>query len=196
MTRWILTATLLCAAMSTGCTGSDVVEVPDKIIPVDTTPPTPKASNRCYSGQSQYFSPDGASAMADPNPTAARRDSDPDKGTIDEIVFDQGNLRPTRLTLQPDGATFSATDGETFDGTISTTGATWAWEGWTYNLTMKDGSGSVEGSGKTTAKGFETEKYFIAVGARQVMIRESFEEIDCAGWEALVEQLKADASSK
>jgi hypothetical protein len=51
-------------------------------------------------------------------------------------------------------------DAASFTGTLTFTGEPWAWTGWTYDLAMADGSGTIDGSAALTAEGLSADKRF------------------------------------
>ncbi len=138
-----------------------------------------------YGGTMTVTSADGATPYGPPKPALVARTVDAAKGEIVEVVVDDGALRTT--TLHREGATqaFSATDtAKSFTGTVTMTGDAWSFTGWSYDLTMADGSGKIAGTATIGADGIRTEKFFIAPdGHKQVKIVDALAPITQADYD-------------
>ncbi len=115
-----------------------------------------------YSGTIQVTSPDGSSSYGPSKPGLVARTVDREKGLIVEVVLDKGALRSTTLARVGESNEFQAQDTDkTFTGTLTFSGAPWSWTGWSYALSMTDGSGKIEGTALITDRSLRTEKFFL-----------------------------------
>ena len=48
-------------------------------------------------------------------------------------------------------------------------GDSWSFSGWTYDLSMSDGSGKIAGSAQIDGTGIQTEKYFLAPNGEKLV---------------------------
>jgi hypothetical protein len=144
--------------------------------PTTTTPVVAvTAGTSHFAGSIQVSSADGATPYGPPKAGLVERIVDASVGTITERVLDEGKIRVATLTRLGDTQVFEATDvDKSFTGTLTFTGQGWDLTGWTYALTMTDGSGRIEGTAVIDAAGIRTEKFFVSPdGARQVKITEN-----------------------
>lgn len=143
-----------------------------------------------YEGTSATTSPDGATPFGPPVTVVVRRTTDPTTKTIDEYVVHPGEEHPATMTLQ-EGAVFAATDPKgSFKGTITYSGPAWHYTGWTYNIALTDGSGTITGTGEATATTMKTDKQFVdAGGTPRARIREDFHVIDEATFQKKLAEL-------
>jgi|JI10StandDraft_1071094.scaffolds.fasta_scaffold565675_2 hypothetical protein len=141
------------------------------------------AAVRYYVGSATTTSPDGAHAYGPATTIAARRTIDSAAGTIDEYVVHPGRAFPTHLQrgrAAGSGVVFTATDeADSFSGTVTFAGPDWAWTTWTYDLAMRDGSGTLRGEGRSDGTTIDTDKLFIdRDGQPRARIREHLAEVD------------------
>ncbi|MEW5850903.1 MAG: hypothetical protein AB2A00_19105 [Myxococcota bacterium] len=132
-----------------------------------------------YRGNSTSTSPDGSTPFGQAQETLVMRVVSPKENRILEKVRQGGRDFDTTLLRVEGSNKFTATDqGSTFTGTLTFEGQEWAWNAWTYDITMADGSGKIEGKGTLGKDGIKTEKYFVAPdGNRQVRIIEELKPI-------------------
>jgi hypothetical protein len=152
------------------------------------------ASVEWFVGTMTTTSPDGATPYGPPARVAARRAVDPARGAIEEQVVHPGEALPTTTLRRVAGSNrFEATDAAgSFTGTLELRGPEWAWDAWSYDLSMADGSGRLRGEGKLTAAGLETEKIFHAPDGRAVVrIVERLERVDAAAFAQARDELLA-----
>jgi hypothetical protein len=140
---------------------------------------------RYYVGSATTTSPDGAQAYGPAITIAARRTVDSAAGTIDEYVVHPGRAFPTRLRRGRDvgsSVAFTATDeADSFSGTVTFAGPDWAWTTWTYDLSMRDGSGTLCGEGRSDGATIDTDKLFVGPdGQPRARIREHLAEVDAS----------------
>jgi hypothetical protein len=176
----------LCAALVAGCaagagTGTSRRSTSDAV-----------ASTEYYYGTMTTTSPDGKVPYGPPAMTLVRRDVAPGDDRIVETVVQNGVTRVTTLS-RGDGATFSASaDDGSFDGTVTFSGEEWSWESWTYGISLSDGSGRIEGSGRFDGKWLETEKYFVATnGERRARMSDRLVRIEREEYERRLAEMKA-----
>ena len=131
-------------------------------------------------GTVRVTSPEGSTPFGPPRPGLVARTVDSARGTIVETVLDDGALRTTTLTRRGETNVFDASDSEkTFSGTLTFSGTPWAWTGWTYALSMTDGSGTIEGTATIDDATLQTEKYFVSPdGERRARIVDDMKVID------------------
>lgn len=151
-------------------------------------PKAPAEETTFYAGTVQLTSPDGATPFGPARQGLARRTVNREQGIIVESVLDAGRLRTTTLTRQGETNLFDASDAEkTFSGTVTFTGPAWAWTGWTYSISMTDGSGTIEGSAVIDDSSLRTEKYFVLPdGKKQLRIVDDLKVVTMAEYTALL----------
>jgi len=144
-----------------------------------------------YAGTMATSSPDGATPYGPPKPALVARTVDPSHRRIVEVVVDDGRLRTTTLHRKGDTNVFTASDDSTsFTGTVTMVGDGWSFSGWTYDLSMSDGSGKITGSAEIDGTGIQTEKYFLAPnGEKQVKIVDQLAQISKAEYEERLRKL-------
>ncbi|MBU1239196.1 hypothetical protein KKF84_07195 [Myxococcota bacterium] len=105
-----------------------------------------------------------------------------------ERVKNDGKIFDTTLTPSGKGQNYSAGDAQgTFTGTVTFTNA--ALTAWAYNITMKNGSGSIKGRGWLDKEGLRTEKIFSDPrGTPRARIVETLKEITAAEYNRLSAQ--------
>jgi hypothetical protein len=149
-------------------------------------PASPAAVTGWYGGTMVVTSADGATPFGPPKQALVARTVDAAHDQIVEVVVDDGALRTT--TLQRDGGTnvFRATDeAKSFTGTVTMTGDGWNISGWSYDLTMADGSGTIAGTATIDAAGIRTEKFFVTPnGEKKVRIVDGLSPISQAEYDA------------
>lgn len=146
-----------------------------------TAPAAAQALATYYVGTTATTSPDGQQAYGPARTIAVRRTVDPARRLVEEHVVHPGEVFVTVLRRRPgDAAVFDATDqNHSFTGTVTFTGPEWAWTGWTYDLAMSDGSGTLRGSGRLTPGSLDTDKTFVGPdGQPRAQIHEHLEEVD------------------
>jgi hypothetical protein len=152
-----------------------------------------------YAGTSSMTSPDGTIPFGPPSDVVVERVIDPAARTISENVIHPGRSFPTMLERVGDTTTFRASDAAaSFSGTLTFSGAEWAWDAWTYDIAMADGSGTLRGRGTRSATDMKTEKTFYAPdGTPKMRLQEDLTRIDAKTYEAKREALLAvDAGSR
>jgi hypothetical protein len=139
-----------------------------------------------YVGTTRTTSPDGATSYGPPKTVAVRRTLDPARGTIDEYVVHPGRELPTTLVRSAEPSTFDASDAaRSFTGKIVFRGREWAWDAWTYEIAMSDGSGTLRGEGTRTADAITTTKtFFSSEGKPKARIVDQLERVDEKTFEA------------
>lgn len=122
-----------------------------------------------------------------------QRTVDPASRQIDEIVVQPGRKpgeKPsefiTHLTRRGSSTVFDAVDeGHTFRGTLAFKGADWAWDAWTYQITLSDG-GKLVGDGSLTSGGIVTRKRVLGKnGEPTVSVTETLSPITQQKYDAL-----------
>ncbi len=148
-----------------------------------TAPAVRGAEVRYYVGSTTTTSPDGARAYGPASTIAVRRTVDSAAGTIDEHVVHPGRVYPTRLRRSGVAGVevvFAATDDAgSFAGTVTFAGPDWAWTTWNYEIVLRDGSGTLRGSGRSVGATIDTDKLFVGPdGQPRARIREHLAEVD------------------
>lgn len=193
-----LSTAALCLVV-TACASDEGAKKPDETAAAEPASSTPaaEATTVYYAGTVQVSSPDGATPYGPPSAGAASRQLDPAAGKMTEVVFDDGRLRSTDLVREPGSSVFDASDDEgSFHGKLAFEGDEWAWSGWSYDITMKDGS-KLDGHAETTADGFTAQKTFKSPdGTPRVRITETWKKVSKEEWEALVQRLTEEAKAK
>ena len=107
------------------------------------------------------------------------------------MIVDQGALRTTTLHREGDTNVFTATDdAHSFSGTVTMAGAGWNITGWSYDLAMADGSGTITGNATLSAAGLGTEKLFVAAdGAPKARIVDAATPVTQAEYDAKLAEL-------
>lgn len=151
--------------------------------PPATAKPVTRDETHYYVGTVITTAPDGVQAYGPELKIAARRGLDADAGTIEEYVVHPGKAYPTRLRRTEgsgEGVVFAAEDeARSFSGTVTFTGPDWAWTAWAYDIVLRDGSGSLRGTGRADARSIDTDKLFIGPdGQPRARIREHLERVD------------------
>jgi hypothetical protein len=182
---------LLLLASSTGC----AVAASEQTAATESEIVTPLAVREVvfYVGTSTTTSPDGSTPYGPPVTVIARRTVDPDDGTIRELVVHPGRTFPTTLERVPGTNDFHASDeAGSFTGTLTFSGREWAWDAWSYDISMTDGSGALRGRGTRTKVGMDTDKtFFDPSGEPRARMREHFDRVDEATFEAKRAELLA-----
>ncbi len=149
---------VLPALLTGACASSESSKREDRPV---TSPVAPVTTH--YAGTTQVHSPDGTTPYGPPKQALVVRTVDGVSGTITEVVLDEGKTRSTTLTRTDVANVFQASDAEkSFSGTVTFTGTAPDWTGWTYALTMSDGSGRIEGSATIDATSLRTQKTFVS----------------------------------
>lgn len=152
-----------------------------------TTSPASAPEAVFYVGTSVTTSPDESNTFGPPKTVAVRRTIDPQRRRIDELVVQSKRTIPTTLTWESgtEHAIFRATDDSaSFTGTLTFDGKAWAWDAWTYDITMADGSGRIRGTGTRSPNGMETDKTFAdPSGAPRARIKDHLRRVDAAAFE-------------
>ncbi len=161
--------------------------------------PAAAPSTQHYAGSLQVTSPDGATPYGPSRASLVARVVDPAARTVVERVLDEGKLRTATLRQVGDTPVFEATDDEgSFGGTLTFAGDPWAPAGWTYALSMTDGSGRIEGHATLDGAGIRIEKHFVGPdGARKARITEVLQPITAEAYAAALRaRLEGEAGAR
>jgi len=155
----------------------DAPSGPAAATPKKTEAPRPAATVKYYYGKVLTTSPDGKTPYGPPRFSLAKRTVDQATGTVMEVVRNGGKTFNTTLTRPAKGLAWTAADAEgTFSGTVTFADASLG--AWTYDIVMKNGSGSIKGRGSVDAGGLKTEKVFSdPKGTPRARITEDLREI-------------------
>jgi len=148
------------------------------------------ADTEFYVGSMTTTNPEGTVVYRPRQTIAVRRTTERGRATIEEYVVHPGREIPTTLTWQSGAgpAVFRAT--ASFSGTLTFTGPAWAWDAWTYDIAMSDGSGVVRGHGSRSASAIDTDKtFFAADGKPKARIEEHLERVNPVSFEATRSEL-------
>lgn len=140
-----------------------------------------------FRGTTTMTSTDGAVAFAPPAEVILTRSVLPERNLIVETRRSRGQTSVVELHRQGEGATFTGEDQMTgWTGTFVFTGPEWAWDHWTLELVMKDGTGRIEGTGSITPQALELERWFVTgEGTRRAKIVDRLTRISAAELERL-----------
>lgn len=154
--------------------------------PDDTDAPAPEATVAWYTGTVATRDPADGTLFFPEQDTAARRRVDPTAGTIVEEVVSDGEIIVTTMTRRGEDLVFDVTDdGGSVSGTLTFAGAGWDFTGWTYDLTLTDGSGTLTGTATIDATAIHTDKVFHDPdGADVAQIEDTLAAVDEATWQA------------
>ena len=160
-----------------------VVSLAPACKPSAAATPAERGDVHYYVGIVTTTSPDGVQAYGPPLTIAVRRTLDVAAATIDEYVVHPGKAYPTRLRrTEVRGARVvfvAEDDARSFSGTVTFAGPDWAWTAWNYDIVLRDGSGSLRGTGLAADRSIDTDKLFIGPdGQPRARIREHLEEVD------------------
>lgn len=173
---------LLLALALAACTGAE----PDSDKDADTGAPAEASLPEPWSEYYRVESHIEAGGFAFDESYWARRDLDPDAGTITEWFVATADGTETWTTLQVDAEagtfTLVINDGE-YTGAGTLEGEAWAWTAWASRSEMSDGS-YVLSEDAVTATGIHADKEgFAADGTPEWTLREDLTTVDESTWE-------------
>jgi hypothetical protein len=138
-----------------------------------------------YVGTVTTTDPDTGASFGPAKDTAVSRTIDPVAHTIVEEVLDGADTIITTMSQRENSNVFDASDdGATFSGTLTFTGAPFHFTGWSYDLSLTDLSGTIEGSATIDDEGIATDKVFKdAGGVAQARIQDALAAVDEATYD-------------
>lgn len=130
-------------------------------------------------GTSQASSPDGKTPYGPPTVAMAMRTVRSDDGIITETVLDRGVLRTVMMQREEGSARFAVKEADSFGGHLDFAGHDTQLDGWSYAITMADGSGNLSGVASVAGESMSTDKVFADPGGTpRARIRETFAKVD------------------